>query len=144
MFKPLFALLLSVFLFAACDSADSADSDDAGPRFDVAFSEKGATIADGQISFDTEPRVGQALTGTFSFATPDGEPLAPLTVTSGSMSATLDDSGMLRVTITDPLVSDSGLQLEGDYVASGYSGVWGTITFPGYMEQGTFTATAAN
>ena len=141
MFKPLFTLLLSVFLFAACDSADS---DNVGPRFDVAFSENGAAIADGQISFDTEPRVGQALTGTFSFTTPDGDPMEPLTVTSGSMSATLDDSGMLRVTINDPLVSDSGLQLEGDYAASGYSGVWGTITFVGYTEQGTFTATATN
>jgi hypothetical protein len=141
MFKPLFVLLLSIFLFAACDSADS---DNVAPRFDVAFFEKGATMADGQISFDTEPRVGQALTGTYSFTTPDGDPLEPLTVTSGSMSATLDDSGMLRVTITDPVVSDSGLQLEGDYAASGYSGVWGTITFPGYSEKGTFTATAMN
>ena len=141
MFKPLYALLLSVFLFAACDSADS---DNAGPRFDITLSENGAAIADGQFSFDTEPGAGQALTGTFSFTTPDGDPLEPLTVTSGSMSATLDDSGLLRVTITDPLVSDSGLQFEGDYAASGYSGVWGTITFVGYTEQGTFTATATN
>ena len=141
MFKTLYVLLLSVFLFAACDSADS---NNVGPHFDVAFSENGAAVADGQISFDAEPRVGQAITGDFSFTTLDGDPLAPLTATSGSMSATLDGSGMLRVTITDPLVSDSGLQLEGNYSASGYSGVWGTITFPGYSEKGTFTATAMN
>ena len=141
MFKPLFALLLSVFLFAACDTADS---NSVGPRFDVAFSENGTVVAGGRISFDTEPRVGQALTGAFSFTTPDGDPLAPLTATSGSMSATLDDSGMLRITISDPVVSDSGLQLEGNYSASGYSGVWGTITFPGYMEQGTFEASSVN
>lgn len=141
MFKPLFALLLSVFLFAACDTADS---NSVAPRFDVALSENGTAVAGGRISFDTEPRVGQVLIGDFSFTTPDGDPLEPLTVTSGSMSATLDDSGMLQVTINDPFVSDSGLQLEGDYAASGYSGIWGTITFVGYTEQGTFTATATN
>ena len=141
MFKPLYALFLSVFLFAACDSADG---NNVGSHFDVVFFENGTAVADGQISFDTEPRVGQPLPGDFSFETPDGDPFFPLTVTSGSMSATLDDSGILRVTITDPLVSDSGLQFEGDYAASGYSGVWGTITFPGYTEQGTFEASSVD
>ena len=138
MSKTIYALLLSIFLVAACDSGDS---NNVGPRFDIAFSDNGSAVADGRISFDSAPRLGESLTGDFSFATPDGNPVEPLTITSGSMNATLDDSGMLLVTIIDPNVSDSGLQFEGAYATSGYSGMWGTITFVGYMEQGTFAAT---
>ena len=58
-------------------------TDIVGPRFVVAFSENGTAVAGGRISFDTEPRVGQALIGDFSFTTPAGDPLEPLTVTSG-------------------------------------------------------------
>ncbi len=138
MFKPLFALLLSLFLFAACDSGDSISS--AAVQYQITVARNDTTAATGQFSF-VVPATGSNSTGSFMLSTPSGDPLAPITSTSGSMMVSLSNDGTIDISISDPNVSDSGLGFHADYSASGFSGTWNTITIVGPVEQGTFTAT---
>ncbi|MDX1438855.1 MAG: hypothetical protein R3284_03030 [Rubricoccaceae bacterium] len=138
MFKPLSVVLVSIFLFAACDSADSDNS--LQPRFFISVMDESTTIASGDFMFGEEPQPGVSATGTFSLSTTSGEPIEPMMSTSGEFDFVVTDEGRLAVTIEEPGVSDTGLRFEGEYDISGFSGEWGTITFAGYTEQGTFQA----
>lgn len=139
MFKPFFALLLSIFVIAACDSGDTLST--AASQFEITVVENDSTVATGEISF-VPPVVGSNTTGTYSLTTPSGGPLLPMTSTSGSLTASMTTGGKIQINITEPNMSDTGLRFDFDFSASGFSGTWGDITFVGYTERGTFTADA--
>ncbi len=137
MFKPFFALLLSIFVIAACDSADTLSS--TARQFQITVVEDGATVAAGEFSF-VPPGAGSSTTGSYSLITPTNDPLSPMTSTSGALTTSMSTDGKIQVDIVEPNMSDTGLQFNADYSASGFSGTWGDITFAGYTERGTFTA----
>lgn len=139
MSKPIFALLLSTFLFAACDSGNTLSS--AALQFQIDVLENSTTVATGQFTF-RQPTVASPTTGSFTLSTPSDDPLDPISITSGSLTASLTNEGKIEIAIVEPGVSDTGLRFEADYSGSSFSnGEWGTITFAGYTPQGTFTAT---
>lgn len=138
MLKPLFAIFLSLFLFAACDSGDTTR---AMVRYNVELMNGTASSASGQFTFE-EALQGSQSSGTFSLEAVGGGPVDPLASTSGDLNAFFESDGTIQVSVSDPLMSDAGLRFDADYAASGFSGTWGTITIIGYQEQGTFSATA--
>ena len=137
------SLLLLALLFAplaACDG-DGAQENTA-LRYTLSLQQGDVVAATGELRFDAVPRSGAQNTGTFTLQQPGGDPLPPLTTTSGTFAASFETDGDLLVRINTAGTSDSGLQLRGDYSAATYAGTWFEITIAGPQLQGAFTATA--
>lgn len=137
MIKTLLAVVLSSFLFSACDSGDSENRETL--QYQVVLSRGSETIAMGQFFFQ-EPRAGSASSGSYHLETPSGSPVSPLQSTTGDLTATLSGDGTIEISIDEPTAPQTGLGFEADYDHVGFDGTWFDIPLGGPSVQGTFTA----
>lgn len=135
MFRSILALSLSIFLFAACDSADV----EASLRYNVQVMDQSSTVATGEFDLDREPSSTETYSGSYTLAGSSGDPLPPLTSTTGTFDYSLTSGTVIRISISE--MADSGIIFEADYNEDGFNGTWSTLTIAGPVEQGTFTAT---
>jgi hypothetical protein len=138
MHKLLLLIALLAIPLAGCDSSISANL-----NYDVELRslDNATTVGTGELRFDSEPRSGSSVTGDFTLVADGGGPIEPLSITSGSFTASFEGDSLV-VTILSPSTSDVGLRLNGEFDADTYAGTWSEITIAGPELRGVFTASA--
>ena len=121
---------------AGCDSSISANLN---YNVELRSLDNTTTVGTGEFMFDSEPRRGSTVSGDYTLTATAGGPVAPLTATSGTFTASYEDDNLV-VRILSPTTSDVGLHFEGDFDANTYAGTWSEITIAGTEARGTFVA----